>query len=309
MATDQARCVVTDPDDPALDQFRGLTDGALRRSLEAAGGLFMAESLEVVRRVLLWHPTLVRAVLLTSAAEARLAAALAGCNAPRYVAEAAVLQAVAGFDVHRGVLASVTRPPLCTPSAVLAGCSRVAVLEDLTDQTNLGALFRSAWSLGMDAVLLSERCADPLYRRSVRVSMGEVLRVPWARLEPWPAALDQLHQHGFELWALSPDGAEDLAPPSNADRRVAILIGSEADGLSAPAWAAATRRVRIPMRAGADSLNVAAAAAIAFSVLGQVPAADSITDTVQAAPAGSTAAGSVGCGGPRCGAERQSRGR
>jgi len=267
---DGQRSVVTDPDDPALAQFRGLTDAALRRSLEAAGGLFMAESLEVVRRVLLWHPTLVRAVLLTPAAEVRLAEALAGCGAARYVAEAPVLAAVAGFDVHRGVLASVSRPPRHSASAVLAGCARVAVLEDLTDQTNLGALFRSARSLGMDAVLLSERCADPLYRRSVRVSMGEVLRVPWARLAPWPAALDELDRHGFELWALTPDGAEDLAAPARPQQRVAILIGSEADGLSMAARTAGARRVRIPMRAGADSLNVAAAAAIAFSVLGRV---------------------------------------
>lgn len=271
MAADRHRSLVTDPDDPVLDQFRGLTDGALRRSLEAAAGLFIAESLEVVRRALVWHPTLVRAVLLTPTAEARLAEALAGCDAPRYVADARVLQAVAGFDVHRGVLAAVTRPPLRSASAVLAGSARVAVLEHLTDQTNLGALFRSAWSLGMDAVLLSERCADPLYRRSVRVSMGEVLRVPWARLKPWPAASEQLG--GFELWALTPDGAEDLAPPSTPGRRVAVLVGGEADGLSAPARAAAHRRVRIPMRAGSDSLNVAAAAAIAFSVLGRVRSA------------------------------------
>ncbi|MFN0025898.1 MAG: TrmH family RNA methyltransferase [Acidimicrobiales bacterium] len=266
--------MITDPADPALDPFRNLTDAALRRSLEAADGLFIAESLEVVRRALLWVPALVRAVLLTPAAEARLAVELAGCAAPRYVADPAVLGAVAGFNVHRGVLAAMTRPPARAASAVLAAARRVAVLEDLTDQTNLGALFRSAWSLGMDAVLLSERCADPLYRRSVRVSMGEVLRVPWARLEPWPEALAQLHHHRFELWALTPAGAQDLAPPSSADQRVAVLIGSEADGLSAAAMAAATRAVRIPMRAGADSLNVAAAAAIAFSVLGQVGTPD-----------------------------------
>lgn len=270
MVSDQHRSLVTDPDDLALAQFRGLTDGALRRSVEAASGLFIAESLEVVRRALLWHPELVRAVLLSPAAEIRLAeaGALAVCAAPRFVADPSVLRAVAGFDVHRGVLAAMTRPPLRPAAEVLSTATRVAVLEDLTDQTNLGAVFRSAWSLGMDAVLLSERCADPLYRRSVRVSMGEVLRLPWARLEPWPEALDQLRQQGFELWALTPDGNEVLTSPSEPSRRVALLIGSEADGLSAPARAAATRTVRIPMRAGVDSLNVAAAAAIAFSAIG-----------------------------------------
>ena len=149
---------------------------------------------------------------------------------------------------------------------VLAAAHRVAILEDVNNHTNLGAIFRGAAALGMDAVLLSPSCADPLYRRSVRVSMGEVFAVPYAKLEPWPAALDEVRRAGFTLLALTP--AADALPIQRLDAgqraRPALLLGAEGSGLSRPALAASDARVVIPMRAGVDSLNVAAAAAVAF---------------------------------------------
>jgi tRNA G18 (ribose-2'-O)-methylase SpoU len=178
---------------------------------------------------------------------------------------------ITGFEVHRGALAAMARHAERDPVDLLSWAVRVLVLEDLVSHTNLGAVFRSAAALGMDAVLLSPRCADPLYRRSVRVSMGEVFAVPYARLDPWPAGLDLLTERGFELLALTPAlDAADLATLAPApDARVAVLLGTEGDGLSDQAQHAATRRVRIPMAAGVDSLNVAATAAIACYALGR----------------------------------------
>src|SRR5581483_8868292 len=180
------------------------------------------------------------------------------------------LRAVAGFPVHRGILAAADRGPLPEPAAVLAGARRVAVLEDINDHENIGVIFRCAGGLGIDAVLLSPRGCDPLYRRSVRVSMGHVLTVPWTRLAPWPEGLDLLRRTGFRLLALTP--AADAEPLADVAGRpsgepVAILLGAEGPGLSPAALAAADGRVTIPMREPADSLNVASAAAIAFYAL------------------------------------------
>ena len=171
-----------------------------------------------------------------------------------------------GFHVHRGVLASFHRRPLPQPEAVLAAANRVAICEDVNNHTNLGAIFRAAAGLGIDAVLLSPSCADPLYRRSVRVSMGEVFAVPYARLAPWPAALERVREAGFSLLALTPAAdavpLQSLAPAHRV--RPALLLGAEGAGLSPAALAASEARVAIPMRRGVDSLNVAAAAAVAF---------------------------------------------
>jgi len=268
MSRPAGRAVITAAD-PALDPFRRLTDAQWRRSAEAAGGLFVAESLHVVRRVLELCPVSVHTVVVTPHAAQRLHDELQRCTATVLVAEPEVLAEVAGFDVHRGVLAAVRRPPARDPGELLATARRVAVLEDLTDQVNLGAIFRSASALGIDAVLLSPRCADPLYRRTVRVSMGEVLRLPWARLDPWPDGFAALHRAGFEVVAFTPSAAELLAVPDTG-ARIAVLLGSEADGLSDAALAAADRRVRIAMRRGIDSLNAAAAAAVAFATYGLV---------------------------------------
>jgi tRNA G18 (ribose-2'-O)-methylase SpoU len=254
---------IADPDDERVADYRHLTDAGWRRQLEAEHGLFVAEGRLVIRQVLR-HRLRVRSILLARNRQESLAGDLAGIDVPVYVAEPAVLEAVAGFHAHRGVLAAVERPALRPPEDVVASARLVAVLEDVNDHENLGAVFRNAAGLGVGAVLLSPGCCDPLYRRAVRVSMGHVLSVPWTRLEPWPAGLEWLRRRGFALLALTPDpSAEPLAaaPPA---LRLAVLLGAEGPGLSPGALAAADRRLRIPLAGGVDSLNLASAAAIAF---------------------------------------------
>ncbi|QSB17359.1 RNA methyltransferase [Natronosporangium hydrolyticum] len=253
---------VTDPDDARLADYRALTDVALRTQWEPPHGLFIAEGELVLRRALRagFAP---RSYLIERDRAAALAPQLPG--APVYAASPEVLQHTTGFHVHRGVLASFHRRPLPEVAELLATARRVVVCEDINNHTNLGAIFRSVAGLGADAVLLSPSCADPLYRRSVRVSMGEVFAVPYARLEPWPAGLARVAQAGFTVLALTP--AADAVPLdrlTTADRaRPALLLGAEGAGLSAAALAVADRRVAIPMQGGVDSLNVAAAAAVA----------------------------------------------
>lgn len=257
---------VTDVDDVRLADYRALTDVALRKRTEPELGLFIAESALVIERA-------VRAGY-------RVRSALVGPNwlgtlepvlddqTPVYVGEADLLRSVTGFHVHRGALAAMQRRPLSPVDDVLAGASRIAVLEDVNTHTNVGSIFRCVAALGLDAVLLSPSCADPLYRRSVRVSMGSVFAVPYTRLEDWPAPLEMLRKRGFRVLALSPDGDRRLGEV-RLDRRdkAAILLGAEGPGLSAAALAHA-EGVRIPMSGGIDSLNVAAAAAVACYVLG-----------------------------------------
>jgi tRNA G18 (ribose-2'-O)-methylase SpoU len=181
-----------------------------------------------------------------------------------------VLRDVTGYEVHRGALATFARRPLPAPSDLLADAHRVAVLEGMVDPTNVGAVFRAAAALGMDAVLLDPRCADPLYRRAVRVSMGAVLALPYARFERWPAGLEDVRSAGLTLLALTP--APDAIPIDDLDQagtaRCAVLLGTEGEGLTPRAQAVADLRVKIPMSRGIDSLNVAAAAAVAFHALG-----------------------------------------
>jgi tRNA G18 (ribose-2'-O)-methylase SpoU len=233
----------------------------LRTRWEPPHGLFIAEGELVLGRALQagYRP---RSLLV----DAKRVDQLPDADAPLYAATQDVLRATTGFHVHRGILASFHRRPLPSAADVLAAATRVAVLEDVNNHTNLGAVFRGAAALGMDAVLLSPSCADPLYRRSVRVSMGEVFAVPYARLAPWPAALAEVRAAGFGLLALTP--AEDALPiqrlSAAARRRPALLLGAEGPGLSRAALAASDQRVVIPMRNGVDSLNVAAAAAVAF---------------------------------------------
>jgi tRNA G18 (ribose-2'-O)-methylase SpoU len=184
-------------------------------------------------------------------------------GAPVYVAGPEVFDRVAGFPVHRGVLALAGRRPPPDPISVLAGVDTVVVVEAVNDHENLGAIFRNAAALGGGAILLDPRCCDPLYRRAIRVSVGHVLRVPFTRLEPWPAALHRLARWGFSVVALDPRASE----PIEALQRhgpMALLVGGEGFGLSEAARRAADRRVRIPMAAGVDSLNVATAVAIAL---------------------------------------------
>ena len=259
-----APIAVDDPGDPRLSDYIGLTDAVLRRRVEGTHGLFIAEG-ELVIHQLLASPYPVRSILLSPSRYERLHDALAAATAPVYVAAPSVLHAVTGFDIHRGAVAAADRLPAPELGPLLAGARRLAILEGLNDHENLGALFRNAAALGVDAVLLSPTCADPLYRRSVRVSVGQVLRVPFARLSPWPGALADLPAGGWDVIAMSPRaGAEPVDRLDGSARRVAVLLGSEGGGLSEGALAAATRVVCIPMRAGVDSLNVATAGAIAF---------------------------------------------
>jgi tRNA G18 (ribose-2'-O)-methylase SpoU len=250
---------VGDPGDSRLSDYVGLSDPQLRRRVEAERGFFIAESPLVVQ-ALVRSGRNVRSVLVTPAQYVAIADSLAELDAPIYVAGPDVLREVVGFDLHRGAVASGDRWPLPPAASLVGGARRVAVVQKLGDHENLGGIFRSAAAFGVDAVLLDAECADPLYRRCVRVSIGHVLTVPWTRLD----SLDELHGGGFTLFALTPDPG---AAPLDAvvwPERFALLLGSEGPGLS-PEWlAAADARVRIPMQPVADSLNVATAAAIAF---------------------------------------------
>jgi tRNA G18 (ribose-2'-O)-methylase SpoU len=188
-------------------------------------------------------------------------------DAPYYRVEPEVMAAVVGFHLNRGVLAAARRPTELTPASVIAGARTVVVLEGVNDHENLGSIFRNAAGLGVDAVLFGTGCADPLYRRAVRVSMGHALLVPFTRTATWPGDLDMLRDNGFRIAAMTPDaGAAPLAeaiPELRADR-LAILVGAEGPGLTETAMRSSDLRVRIPMARGTDSLNVATAAALAF---------------------------------------------
>ena len=253
-----------------LADYVGLTDVTLRRVREPAEGLFIAEGEKVIRRAVeAGYP--VRSLLLEEKWLPGLADLLEDVDAPVYVAHLDTLRAVTGYNVHRGALASMGRLPLPAPRDLLRSARTVAVLEDLVDHTNVGAVFRSAAGLGVDAVLVTPSCADPLYRRSVKVSMGAVFSVPWSRLEAWPADLSDVRREGLSVLALtpSPDATPLAALPPEVTGRCALLIGAEGPGLSQGALDAADHRVRIPMSGGVDSLNAAAASAVAFYALAQ----------------------------------------
>jgi tRNA G18 (ribose-2'-O)-methylase SpoU len=259
---------VSDLEDPRLADYTQLTDVALRRAREPAEGLFMAESTQVIRRALAAGHRL-RSVLVAPRRLPEMPDVLAAASAqaaPVLVAEEPVLTRITGFHLHRGALAAMHRPPLAAVEEVLVGARRAVVLEDLVDHTNVGAVFRSAAALGVDAVLATPRCADPLYRRSVRVSMGTVFAVPWTRIAPWPGRLAAVRAAGFTVAAL---GVRAGAVPldevaARPPERLCWVLGTEGDGLSEPAAAAADVTVAIPMSGGVDSLNAAAAAAVAF---------------------------------------------
>ncbi|WP_322919313.1 TrmH family RNA methyltransferase [Nocardioides renjunii] len=254
---------ITDPDDPRLADYRDLRDVELRKSLEAEHGLFLAEGEKVVRRALeAGHEA--RSFLMAPRWLDGLADVLAGSGGTCFVMPEPLIEQVTGFHVHRGALASLHRRPLPTVEEVLAGARSVLVLEDLVDHTNVGAAFRSGAALGFDAVLLAPRCADPLYRRAVKVGMGAVFATPWTRLPDWYDALPDLSGRGFTTVALTLSA--DSVPIEDAVAgvdRLALVLGSEGHGLSTRWETSADRRATIPMRAGIDSLNVAAADAVA----------------------------------------------
>ena len=255
--------------DPRLADYTRLTDVALRTRLEAEHGLFMAEGTKVITRAAGAGYT-VRSVLLVESRLGDLPALEVPAEVPVYVVPDEVAERLTGYRVHRGALAAFNRKPLPAVTEVTSHAKRIVVLEDLVDHANVGAIFRSAAALGVDAVLLSPRCADPLYRRSVKVSMGAVFAIPYARMTEWFDGLAELKSGGFRVLALTPD---DQATPIAAalaktgGGRVALLFGTEGDGLTRRWLREADETVRIPMRAGVDSLNVVAAAAIACHLL------------------------------------------
>lgn len=251
---------IADPDDPRVADYAGLRDPARRSRVEREGAFFVAESPLVVQR-LLASGRRVRSVLVTADRYDALAGALATCPAPVFVAPEGVLRAVVGFDLHRGVVAAADRWPLPTLAAVLSGARLVAVVERLNDHENLGVVFRNAAAFGIDAVLLDPECADPLYRRCVRVSIGHVLTVPWTRATP-----AEVQAAGFALVALTPDAGATPIDEVAWPPRCALALGAEGPGLRPATLARADLCARIPMASGVDSLNVATAAGIAFHV-------------------------------------------
>jgi tRNA G18 (ribose-2'-O)-methylase SpoU len=259
---------ISDLSDSRLADYRDLTDVALRRVSEPAGGLYIAESSKVIARALAaGHRP--RSVLLTEQWLAGLQSLLEPFDVPVFVGPGDLLERLTGFNLHRGALAAMHRPTLAPVAEIVRDASRIVVLEDIVDHTNVGAIFRSAAGLGADAVLVTPRCADPLYRRSVRVSMGTVLQVPWTRLGEWPGGADELRAAGFHIaaLALSPGAMtlDDFA--ADLPERVALVLGTEGDGLSPAALALANTVVTIPMTHGVDSLNVASASAVALHAL------------------------------------------
>jgi tRNA G18 (ribose-2'-O)-methylase SpoU len=260
-------------DDPRLADYTRLTDAGLRTHLEAERGLFIAEGTKVISRaVASGYP--VRSMLLGRSRLVDLESLPDLDGAPVYVVPDEVAERLTGYRVHRGALAALARRPLPEVAGLIAGARRVVVLEDLVDHANVGAIFRCAAALGVDAVVLSPRCADPLYRRSVKVSMGAVFAIPYARMSDWFDGLADLKSAGFRVLALTPDdGATPIGLALGAnDERVALAFGTEGDGLSARWLHEADEAVRIPMNraaraAGVDSLNVVAAAAIACHLL------------------------------------------
>lgn len=260
---------ITDLGDPRLSDFAHRTDVALRRGDGPA--LYIAESLLVLERALrAGHEP--RAVLALGASVDEVLAVLGARDVPVFTGPGDLLAELTGYLLHRGVIASVARPALPDPATLLASARRLVVIEDVVDPTNVGAIFRSVAGVGADAVLVSPRSSDPLYRRSIRVSMGTVLQVPWTRVPQLPELTPMLHAAGFEVAALAlTPGAVPLRDyAARAPERVALVLGAEGAGLAQESLAAADLHVQIPMRHGIDSLNVAATAAVAMYALAPV---------------------------------------
>ena len=261
---------ITDFADPALDVYARLTENQLVNREDLSQGLFIAESPKVIERALNAGYVPVSFLMEPRHVETQARDILARCGeVPVYTAPLDVLKQLTGFPLTRGMLCAMRRPPLADPAVVLRGATRVAVLENVMNPTNLGAIFRSAAALGMDAVLLTSAGSDPLYRRAIRVSMGTVFQVPWAYVpEDWPALL---RAQGFRTaaMALRDDSVRLDDPRLMQAEKLAVVMGTEGDGLADATIAACDFTVRIPMHHGVDSLNVAAASAVAFYQLGR----------------------------------------
>ena len=254
---------VSDPGDPRLRDYVDLRDVHMRKLLETERGIFLAEGEKVVRRAI-ESGNVPRSFLMSPRWLEPLQDVLDVTDAECFVLSDAAIESLTGFHVHRGALASLDRPILPSPETVLAGAKRIVVLEDLMDHTNVGSAFRAVAALGFDAVLLSPRCADPLYRRAIKVSMGSVFWLPYARIDDWYAAPDLLREAGFTTLAmtLSPDSIDLRDAPRDAER-IALIVGSEGHGLSERWTTGSDHRVKIPMAPEIDSLNVASSVAVA----------------------------------------------
>ncbi|EOM77838.1 RNA methyltransferase [Rhodococcus rhodnii] len=254
---------ITDPADPRLDDYRDLNKSDRRPDLPGGKGLVIAEGVLVVERMLTSRFVPI-SLLGVDRRLTELGSRLGGVDVPFYRTPTEVMDEVIGFHLNRGVLAAARRPEPLTAQDVLTSARTVAVLEGVNDHENLGSMFRNAAGLGVDGVLFGKGAADPLYRRAVRVSMGHVLRVPFADVPDWPRGLNLLRENGFQLISLTPDpGAVRLADAMTGEK-VAVLLGAEGPGLTEHAMRATDVRARIPMAPGTDSLNVATAAAMAF---------------------------------------------
>ncbi|MBY6685302.1 RNA methyltransferase [Rhodococcus sp. BP-149] len=254
---------ITDPADPRLDDFRDLNSSDRRPDLPEGKGLVIAEGVLVVQRLVAsrFQPL---SLLGVERRLGELADDLVDVDVPFYRTTADVMAEAVGFHLNRGVLAAARRPAPLDLADVVADARTVAILEGVNDHENLGSMFRNAAGLGADAVLFGGACADPLYRRSVRVSMGHVLRVPFATVPDWPRGLSVLRDNGFQLVSLTPNPTAVPLAEAMTGEKVALLLGAEGPGLTEHAMRATDVRARIPMAPGTDSLNVATAAAMAF---------------------------------------------
>jgi tRNA G18 (ribose-2'-O)-methylase SpoU len=252
----------------SLGDYTNLTDVALRRKLEPAAGLYIAESSKVISRAIAaGHSP--KSVLCGAKFADSILGLVDSFEIPVFVAPDELIERVTGYDVHRGALAAMVRPELLSVETVLQDARLVVILENLVDHTNVGAIFRAVAAMGADAVLITPECADPFYRRSIRVSMGTVLQVPWTRLSNWPASIDEVRAAGFLVaaFALREDSLTLREFAAQRHEKVAIVLGAEGDGLSARTLANVDTVVQIPMHHGVDSLNVASAAAVALYAL------------------------------------------
>jgi len=260
---------ITNLDDPRLRHYASLTDIALRSVTEPTEGIYIAESAKVISSALeAGHTPL--SILMEERWVDRMTTLLGddvmNSDIDIFTGKPEVLEQLTGFHVHRGALAAMNRPTMLDLATVTNGAQRIAVLENIVDHTNVGAIFRSAAALGIDAIVVTPQCADPLYRRSIRVSMGSVFFIPWTRIDPWPQSMSTLHDLGFTTVALSPDGhSQSLEDFTNeAHEKIAFVLGTEGEGLTPESLEQCRQRVHIPMSNGIDSLNVAAASAVVF---------------------------------------------
>jgi tRNA G18 (ribose-2'-O)-methylase SpoU len=261
---------ILDPEDVRVAEYRHMNDQPTRRAMEA-DEYFLSEGWVSIERLIETGHRF-RSVLLSPSRVNRFRSFMdqpALKDVAVYVAEADVMHRIAGFEMPRAVVMSIDRKPLVSVAELAAASQRLVVLEALNDNENVGAIARAARAFGIDGIILSPTCTDPYYRRTVRVSMGEILHLPLARAvaPEWPAALDILHAAGFETWAMTPVTSATNLWAAPVPDKLAIMLGAEGPGLTEAAISAATRKVRIPTRAGVDSLNVGHAAAITFATV------------------------------------------